>query len=247
MTLDDFIDGIDGFHDLESGEQILAIAWYLTRHAARPDFTELELIAYFEHLSLPRPIFFSGILPGMSREGIALFTVNGYRLARSTLSTLDAKYGQRATTIAVQNLLAELPAKLTQAHDRAYLDEALICFKHGAFRAAIVMAWNLAFDHLCTVVAVTYLSKFNAQLPTTYPKARVTSISKKDDFADLKEYEVLQVCRSAGITSPSLHKLLQEKLDRRNIAAHPNGIEIDQLTTEAFILDLVNNVVLAFK
>jgi hypothetical protein len=45
-----------------------------------------------------------------------------------------------------------------------------------------------------------------------------------DDFQELKQSQVLQVCKSANIISGSIHKILKEKLERRNIAAHPSGV-----------------------
>jgi hypothetical protein len=188
MTLDEFIDGIDGFNVLGTGYQILAITWYMEREEKRSQYTEGQIIDRFDRLRLPRPATIGTIFADLCEQTLLLRSSNGYySIERSTRSKLDAKYGQRPTTIVVQNLLAELPAKLTQAHDRAYLDEALICFKYGAFRAAIVMAWNLAFDHLCTVVETKYLPAFNAQLPKTFQNPRIPLITKKDDFAEFKE------------------------------------------------------------
>ena len=71
------------------------------------------------------------------------------------------------------------------------------------------------------------------------------SLSLADLIAISKESQVLQVAKSSNLISPNLHKIMKEKLDRRNIAAHPSGVEISQLTAEEFIRDLVVNVVLA--
>ena len=106
------------------------------------------------------------------------------------------------------------------------------------------MAWNLAYDHLCEFVMAKHLGDFNAQLSRSFPKADIASINKRDDFAELKESQILQVCRSANIISNSLHKILKEKLDRRNVAAHPSGIVVSQLTAEECIKDMIENVVL---
>ena len=106
------------------------------------------------------------------------------------------------------------------------------------------MAWNLAFDHLCRFILANHLSEFNTQLPKSFPKADIAAVAKRDDFHELKESQVLQVCRSANIISGSIHKILKEKLDRRNIAAHPSGVVIADPTAEEFIKDLVENVVL---
>jgi hypothetical protein len=55
---------------------------------------------------------------------------------------------------------------------------------------------------------------------------------------------VIQVSRSARIVGKSLGKLLQERLDRRNAAAHPSGIVFSQLQAEEYIHGLVENVIL---
>jgi hypothetical protein len=66
-----------------------------------------------------------------------------------------------------------------------------------------------------------------------------------EDFADeLKESEVLEICNSAGIINKDIYKILKAKLDRRNSAAHPSSVKIDQLQAEEFIDDIVKNVIL---
>ena len=124
------------------------------------------------------------------------------------------------------------------------MDEAIVCFRNGAFRAAVVMTWNVAYDHLCQYVLTHRLSDFNAQLPLTYPKADIKSISRRDDFTELKESQVLQVCRSSNIISGSVHSVAKEKLVRRNIAAHPSGVSTLPETAEEFIKDIIENFVL---
>ena len=108
------------------------------------------------------------------------------------------------------------------------------------------MTWNLAYDHLCEFVLAKHperLSTPNSRRRTL--KADISAVSKRDDFAELKEHQVTQVCKSASIISDSLHKVLKDKLDRRNVAAHPFGGMTSQFSmAEAFIRDLIDNVVL---
>jgi hypothetical protein len=54
----------------------------------------------------------------------------------------------------------------------------------------------------------------------------------------------LQVCRSANIITNDLLKILREKLDKRNTAAHPSTVEIAPHTAEEYIIDLITNAVL---
>jgi len=69
-----------------------------------------------------------------------------------------------------------------------------------------------------------------------------------DDFAEeLKELKVIEICNSAGILTKDMHRILAEKLGRRNSAAHPSSVEIKQLQAEEFIDDLITNVVLKLK
>jgi hypothetical protein len=177
----------------------------------------------------------------------AIPSAGGFILERRVRENLDARYGARPATVVVDKLLADLPARVKSPIEKVFLDEALVCFRGKAFRAAIVMTWNLAFDHLCRWVFANCVAEFNGQLPRSFPKADITAIQKIDDFGELKESQVIQVCKSAGIISSDLHKILKAKLDRRNIAAHPSIVDVSQLTAEEFINDLVENVVLAIE
>src|SRR5439155_3565178 len=118
----------------------------------------------------------------------------------------------------------------------------------GAFRAAIAMVWNLAYDHLCNVIVnnAQPLADFNTQLPKSCAKADISAISVRDDFEALKESQVLEVAESANIISESVHKILKEKLDRRKFVAHPSNAIISRSTAEDVILDLVQQFVLKF-
>lgn len=109
------------------------------------------------------------------------------------------------------------------------------------------MTWNLAFDHLCDQILAQHLTDFNTQLPKSYPNEKLKAVTCKDSFAELKESQVLRVCRSAKITSSNVDKILNDKLAKRNSAAHPSNITITQIQAEDFIIDLVSNVLLKQK
>jgi hypothetical protein len=69
-------------------------------------------------------------------------------------------------------------------------------------------------------------------------------ITRMSDFSDeLKESETLEVCRTAGIITSDVYKILHQKLGIRNSAAHPSDIVIKQLQVEEFIDNLITNVV----
>lgn len=246
MELEDVVRGTNDFAAWSHADKIRFFAWHLHTHAGMVHFGPSDIKACYDRLHMEPPSSIHSHLYALEnrRPKDLLKTREGYRLEKRLRDEFDAKYGRRPATVQVERLLTELPSRIPNLAKRTYLDEALICFRYGAFRASIVMSWNLAFDHLCEYVLNKHLTEFNTQLPKTCPKARIKTIAKKDDFAELKEYEVLQVCASATIISQNVHKILKEKLDRRNIAAHPSNVVVSQNTAEEVIKDLVENVVL---
>ena len=169
----------------------------------------------------------------------------GYRLSGSIRNELDQKYKQSQRTVTVSSLLNDLPKKITGSDEREFLDEALACYRVKAFRAAIVMTWNLAYDHLTSWIFddQNRINMFNSAITKRYPKSKVV-IKKRDDFEAFKEDEVIEVCNSSGLFSKNIIKILKEKLTKRNIAAHPSNVKVTQVQADDVITDLVNNVVL---
>lgn len=244
--LNDFIRGVNGFDNLSHTDKIKIFAWYIHQKLGKERFDQRQIANCYETLNIAKPSNISQLLANLMGKSPSeiMRDKRGYYMERRGREQLDGKYGQRAATVSVHKLLEDLPSKLPNVAEKVFLIEALTCFKNSAFRASIVMCWNLAFDHLCGYVHLNHLVAFNAQLPKSFPKARIASIVNRDSFSELKESEVLQVCRSANIITADQLKILKEKLDRRNTAAHPNGIVITQIQAEDFITDLVNNIVL---
>lgn len=108
------------------------------------------------------------------------------------------------------------------------------------------MAWNLAYDHLMEWILAdaSRVDKFNAAITKRFPKSTVT-IAVRDDFEELKESEVIAVCRTARLMSKNIIEILDAKLKRRNTVAHPSAIVVTQAQADDAITDLVNNVVLS--
>lgn len=249
MELEDIVSGIPGFSGWTDANKIRFFAWFIHSKRGRERFTPADIRACYDKLSMDKPADVNPYLAKMvsRKPREALRNAQGYALEKRVRDPLEARYGQRAATAQVDKLLSELPTKIPNIVEREFLNEALTCFRHKAFRASIVMTWNLAYDHLCEYVLSKHLADFNTQLPKTYPKADISAIAKKEDFSELKESQVLQVCRSANITSKDVHKVLKEKLDRRNSYAHPSTLTCAPQTAEEYIIDLINNVVLMLK
>jgi hypothetical protein len=181
-------------------------------------------------------------------EGKELLREKGqYKLARAIRADLDKKYGVHHSVIAVNKILNDLPAKVPNIAERAFLGEALKCYRVEAYRSCIAMTWNLVYAHLLDWILndTSRLTAFNAAISKRYPKKTGLAISKYDEFLDeLKEREVLEICSSGDLFNSNIYKILKEKLDRRNMVAHPSTTVVVQSQADDVVTDLVNNVVL---
>lgn len=178
--------------------------------------------------------------PKAIREG------NSYKLTRAGRSDLDAKYVVHQTFVQVSKLLGELPGKVPDLAERNFLTEAIKCYQTGAFRACVVMTWNLAYSHLLQWVLndATRLAAFNLNIARRYPRKPPIIIAMYDDFSEeLKESEVLEICSTASLLNSNVIRILREKLGKRNTAAHPSSVTIVQSQADDVITDLINNVV----
>jgi hypothetical protein len=230
-----------GFEKLPHADKLRLFAW--TLHADGKEYVKASDFAEcYDALHLPPPSNLHRAVQALAEQRDLLKSAQGYRLAKPVRDRHEAKYGLRPITVQVHELLASLPAKLSSKEQSEYLNEALCCFRGQAWRAAIIMAWNVAFDHLCEVVTGR-LPAFNAGYAQAYPKAAEV-IAQRSELRDMKESVVIRVCRTAGIIDKTQAKCLERNLEIRNDAAHPSGAPFNQLRAEAFILDVVQTIVL---
>ena len=248
MDLKEFVGQIAGFVEWSHPDKIKLFGWYLHVYANQERFSAADIRRCYEALNYDVPNLARDLPrltdrtpPELLKDG------GGYRLEARVRAVFDAKYAEAQTAIVIKKLLSELPAKVPGIEERVFLEEVIRCYRAGAFRATVVMAWNLAFDHLLHWLYANpaRLATFNARIPVRYPNRKpIPLIARFEDFEDLKEREIVEVCSSAGLISGAVFTILKEKLDRRNSAAHPSKVEVLQSKAEDTIEDLVTNVVL---
>ena len=249
MTPTEFVASIAGFAKLKPVEQIKRFCWLVQQGSSAGTFSADDVWRCFTESKCSPPSAVAPFLASLSNRSQPFLLRRGsarYTLSRTAHDELDPALSKRDATVVVDKLLASLPSKLTSSSEREYLEEALKCFRCAAFRATVVMTWNVAFAHLCTLIFDKHLANFNVQLPKTFSKPAIGAIGKLDDFQVFRESDVLQVAKSAGIITNSVHNVLKQKLDRRNGAAHPSGIKITAHTAEEYIQDLMENFVLKY-
>ncbi len=244
---------IAGIPKLSQPDQIIHFGGYLHAHRDMPWFHQAGIRSCYDSLSLEEPnlsLLFKRLVERKPR--VLLQNRDGYQLEHSIRAKLDAKYGQHETTIALSKLLKELPGQVSDDAERLFLSEAITCYHSRAFRAAIVMMWNLAYDHLLNWILkdagrlAAFQSKIEGRVRAR--KAANIKIAQREDFEDLKESETLDICGTAGLfRSDNTKKILEIQLTKRNMAAHPSIVIIAAPEAEEAISSLINNVVLVLK
>jgi hypothetical protein len=246
--LEALVGGIDGFGAWTHADKIRLFAWVQHALWKKDRFNTGDINGCYKALH------YNGTnvcqyLSDMEDRGELLRDGRGFHLEGGVRARYDAKYGEHDITLKIREMVKELPDRVPDVAEQGFMKEALICLRHNAPRAAIIMVWNVAFFHLCQYVLRFRLAEFNNAYKGRYPKkwqdAKVQRIANYDDFSiDLKESEVIEVCKSANIVNPNLYKILTEKLGKRNAAAHPSTVHVTQVQAEAFIDEFIRNAVL---
>jgi hypothetical protein len=251
MELSNLIGQVSGFDAASPGERIRLFAWWLHTHKQMAIFKTGDIRGCYEQLHLPVPniaMYLTRLTE--TKPPKAIRRGDSYNLTRDARTDLDAKYGVHPSIQAVSKVLTDLPDKVPDIAEKVFLAEAIDCYRVRAYRACIVMTWNLSFDHLLNWILrdPSRLQAFNDAIPRRYPKRTGVVMAKYDDFADeFTEREVIEVCNTAGTPNSNIIKILREKLDKRNMAAHPSSVVVIQPQADDVVTDLVNNVVLALK
>jgi hypothetical protein len=249
MSLTEFVALVSGFDALAPRDKIRLFGWHLHSHKSVEVLTNANVRNCFQQIAADPPDI-STYLNRMAdaRPADLVRVRGGYKLEGSVKRALDAKYGAHQSVVAISRLLTDLPAKIPDLAERAFLSEAISCYRVGAYRAAIVMTWNLAFDHLLnwTMADAARVAAFNNAVPKRYPRSKLV-VRARENFEELKEAETIEVCYTAGLITKNVVEILRERLKRRNMAAHPSQIIIKQPQADDLITDLINNLVLPLK
>jgi hypothetical protein len=246
MQLQELVEQVPGFDSAAPKERIKLFAWWLHTHAGKELFGSAEIRGCYGQLHLDEPPALATYMARMADAKELLKDKGHYKLARQARAELDKNYGVHHSVVQVSKLLADLPIQVPDIAEKAFPVEAMKCYRVEAYRACIVMTWNLAFDHLLNWILkdATRLADFNAAIGKRYPKKTGMVVSMRDHFEDLKESETVEICNTAGLMSDDIIKILREKLIKRNIAAHPSKVVVVQSQADDVVTDLVNNVVL---
>ena len=214
MALREFINNVRGdFDDANVREKICLFAWFLHTQAKKDAFRNADIRSCFTEIHLADPNV-AKYLPRMVHYGDLIKANGSFKLARHVRTELDSKYAGEPNAIFVAGLLAELPGKIPDVAEHNFLTEALNCYRSEAFRACIVMTWNLAYSHLLHWILAdsARLAAFNSAVTRRMLKKQISPITKYDEFLDhLKEAEVIDLCGAAALVNNNSIRVLREK------------------------------------
>lgn len=251
-NLEEFIDKVDGFDELTGSEKCDYFVYFLTEFKLLPGVKPKDVENCFGELRI-RP--YSNIpqylrnnckkRPGSHPKFIQQKEL--YHLERRRKEDIKSTIHIDKPFIETNKTLRSLLTHVLHRSEHDFLDEAIKSFEVEAFRASIVMVWLLTLDHLYEYILQHKLVDFNVVLSkNTDKRVKVSKVTQKDDFSDIPEGKLIEFCRSAGVISNDVRKVLEEKLGTRNSAAHPSNIKIGRGKAFDFIEDLVNNVILKY-
>jgi hypothetical protein len=248
MQLYELVGQAIGFDIAAPKDKIKLFAWWIHVHDGKEFFNPADIRACFNKLHIDEPPALATYITRLADAKDIIAERGKYKLARSVRSELDRLYGVHHSVVAVSKILTDLPTKVPTIEQRAFLQEALTCYKFQAYRACIVMTWNLAYAHLVDYILSDpqRLADFNAAITKKYPKKTNIVIAQYDDFTEeLSERETVEIANVANTFSSVVFRILKKELDRRNIAAHPSNVVVSQHQADDMVSELINNVVLA--
>lgn len=136
--------------------------------------------------------------------------------------------------------LTRLAASVADDNARSFIEEAIVCLRFGALRAAVVFLWSGAIRTLHQEAWALGAAKVDAAIRTHDPKAR--ALRKADDFANVKDSVALKAFHDLGMIDKGQRATLEEALNLRNRCGHPTKYRPGEKKTSSFIEDVAGIV-----
>jgi len=247
--MDDFFTLFDDFPRWAPNRQVDYIAFYLIKVKGAQYVTSKLIEEVREELDLKKHKRLAQYLSESASAKRARY-VRGpkpglYRLERSVFEEIDRQINNEPTKVAVSEQLTNLVASISDDDEKAFLEEAINCYRIQANRAAIILVWIVAMSHLQKYIFANKLNEFNTAFALN-PDRRMNRVVQYDDFSAIGESKFIEVTKSAGIISNDVRKILDEKLGTRNSAAHPSGVTFTAHKATEFALDIISNILLKY-
>ena len=247
MNLVDYVASIEGFYIEDPKDQTDYLAFYLISHKGLSSFTAKDITEVCKELNLRAHGRLAQYLSeeAGSRKGKYIKLAKGYQLNAPFRSQLEQQIAKAPVLVALDKELERQISLVTDIYERELLEEAALCYKVKAHRAAVVMIWAVTMSHMYAYVFANQLAAFNNAIISNGDK-KLKPVGKIEDFGDIKETKFIELIRAANIVTNDTRKILDEKLGTRNTAAHPSKTHLQASKAIEFGHDLLTNIILAY-
>lgn len=142
--------------------------------------------------------------------------------------------------VQVAGELRDALSNISNSNTRAFVEEAIKCYEAELNRSAVVMSWLAAMHVLQTFVVANHLAEFNAEAVRVNTKWKLAKTA--DDLGRMKESEFLDRLAAISVLGKNVKDQLQNCLELRNAAGHPNSLEFGAPSVMHHIDILIKNV-----
>lgn len=144
MTLDEFIDRIDGFVDKKASEQIPYFGYFLITYQGQASFTAKDIDSCFLQIRLPA---YSNISAFLSKEQKAKrllkAKVGGYVLSKKMSDAIANDIGEIKVKAPSDNLFPIDIFDNTRDYVKKTARQAILCYDYGLYDGCLVMIRRL--------------------------------------------------------------------------------------------------------
>lgn len=143
MTLEEFIERIDGFVDKKASEQIPYFGYYIVTYQGQASFTAKDIDSCFSQIRLPA---YSNISAYLSKEQKAkrlLKVKGGYVFSKKTYDAICGDIGEIKVKAPSVNLFPIDIFDNTRDYLRKTARQAILCYDYGIYDGCLVMIRRL--------------------------------------------------------------------------------------------------------
>jgi len=175
-------------------------------------------------------------------KGLAIRTPSGWELTEAGKAHLR-NIGITKISLAAVQVATDLRSELVNISDndtRSFIEDAIRCYEHELYRAAVVMSWLAAVHVLHKHVQQHHLAAFNMEAQRVDTKWRVAKTT--DDLGRMGENQFLDRVAAISVIGKNVKDELKQCLKLRNGCGHPNSMKIGPNAVAHHLETLLLNV-----
>lgn len=231
------------FIDLPEIDRAVHLIYFKVHLKKEGEVTVSEIANSLADIDFPRPNV-SRLNDRLRKDARTISKGNGrFQLHKRTIVEFERIFDSQTPSSSLKPValsLQEISNQIIDEKVKSFVDEAIGCINGNHYRAAIVLSWQGAIFMLQKHVFDSYKSEISKELLSRGFIKK--PINKVEDFQRIKESEFLIGAECCGAISKSAKSVLEEALNRRNRAGHPNDLTFSDISVASHLEDLIRIV-----